>query len=448
MSSDISQKLAKFVCDTNLSDIPEEVIDFAKGLLLKTVAGMVVGSTMPSGRKLVNLIKMKKLTEDAVVLGSGFKTGLWESVLLNAFFAHASELEDDSFEGGVSWDITVIPLLFPLAQFLRSSGKNLLEALVLGLEVHSRTCSVATNQLGLVVVPGAVGPAAGAAKLMGLDETETQAAMGLALSSPAVTIFNFGTDAHYLESALQSLQGVVAAEMAKEKMTSNPLIEDYFIKLVGKENVNLEKMVEQLKEKWFFKNIGVKKYPCCYFNQRQIDVMLEIKNKYNLSIEDIEKVEVHASPADEPCNRGKPKNLGDLQFSFQHVLASAILDGDVNFSHFDESILKNSRYADAWRKIEVIIHPDWPNILMKAPAKIIVKTKKGKEISGERAYPIGSPQEPLSKDQYIKLFGKFTKNILSVPQIENAVQNLTNLENLADIGKISDILTYLLNSRT
>ena len=116
MEKEIAQQLAEFSIQTRYEDIPKEVIDFTKGLTLKTVAGMVAGATKPSSRKMAGLIRDQNLPEGVGVLGSGFRTSLWESVFLNAYFAHAIELEDDRFGGGISWDITVIPLLFPLCK--------------------------------------------------------------------------------------------------------------------------------------------------------------------------------------------------------------------------------------------------------------------------------------------------------------------------------------------
>ena len=136
------------------------------------------------------------MPEEAGVIGCGYMTSLWESVLLNAYFAHASELEDDSFyNGGVAWDITVVPLLLPMAQKLRISGKNLLEAIILGLEVHSRTAMLPSEHLGMCVWPGAVGPAAAAARALELNPEETISAFGLSMSAGPVLISNFGTDA-------------------------------------------------------------------------------------------------------------------------------------------------------------------------------------------------------------------------------------------------------------
>jgi len=159
MEKDITTKLVEFALHTKSENIPKEVSEFCKLLTLKTVSGMLAGSAKPSGRKLARIIKKQKHPEEVGVIGSGFNTSLWEAVFLHAYFAHASELEDDRFNGGISWDITVIPLFFPLAEKLNVSGKVFMESLVLGLEVTARTCLFSAKHLGLGQVPGAIGPA-------------------------------------------------------------------------------------------------------------------------------------------------------------------------------------------------------------------------------------------------------------------------------------------------
>lgn len=441
MEAKTALQLAKFAVETQYSDIPPEVVQFSKGLTLKTVAGMLAGSVKPSGRKMAQLIREKKLAEEVGVIGSGFKTSLWEAAFLDAFFAHASELEDDRFNGGVSWDITVIPPLFPLSEKLGLSGRALMEALVVGLEVHARTCQFYTEHLGLVVVPGAIGPAAGVARALGLGVDETAAAMGLAMAGTPISIVNFGTDAHYLESALQTLQGLIAAEMARMKMTSNPDIGTFLTGLLGKERVSEEKMVADLGRRWVFSETWIKKYPCCFLNHRQIDALLELKREHGLSYEDIETVEVHTSPADEPCNRPEPQTEGDFQFSFQHVLGAALVDGDVNLTHFSENAMKDARLKEARSKVKVVSHSDWSKELLMEPARISVKKRDGKMLSRERKFPIGSPREPLTMEQFRGLYAKFTQGLLTEAEISKTADAIMGLENLNDMKELMHTIT-------
>ncbi len=433
MEKEVGTLLAEFAVETKYEDIPEEVLEFTKGLTLKTVAGMLAGSVKPSGQKMAGCIRDQKLSEEVGIIGSGSKTSLWEAVFLHAFFAHASELEDDRFNGGVSWDITVIPLLFPLAEKLRLSGKKLMEALVVGLEVHTRSCLFSAEHLGMVLVPGAVGPAVGAGRALGLGVREMAQALGLGMSGVPLSIQSFGTDAHYLESALHSLQGMMAADMAKFGMTGNPDIGTYLSNYLGKDKVAPEKMVEDLGKRWVLREIWVKKYPCCFLLHRQIDSIIELRKEHNLAYEEVAAIEAHTSPADEICDRSEPKTEGDLQFSFQHVLAAAMLDGDVTLEHISDAAISDPRLMEARSKVKFILHPDWSGDILKAPDPVVIKMKDGREFSRERKYPIGHPKEPLSHEQFIELYSKFTRGILPEKAIVTTAETIFNLETLKNV---------------
>jgi 2-methylcitrate dehydratase PrpD len=438
--NDITTKLVEFALQTRYENIPREVIEFCKLLTLKTVAGMLAGSVKPSGRKLTRIIKRQNHGEEVSVIGTGWKTSLWEAVLLHAYFAHASELEDDRFNGGISWDITVIPLLFPLAEKLNLSGKRFMETLVSGLEVTARTCLFSAKHLGLGQVPGAVGPAVAAAKALGLGVRETAGAAGLAISGVPLAVQNYGTDAHYFESSLLSLQGIMAAEMAKAGLAGNPDLGAYLTNFLGKDKVSPERIVEDLGGKWVVCEIWIKKYPCCFLMHRQIDAVIEMKKQHNLSLEEVQTIEVHASPAEKVCDRPEPASEGNLQFSFQHVLSAAMLDGDVNLQHISDKAVNNPRLKDGRSKVKIIYHPDLTIEFNKAPARVVVKLKDGREFSRERMYPIGHPSQPLTTDQVKNLYTKYTEGILKKEDISRTTDMVLNLETVKRFRELIGIL--------
>ncbi len=441
MEKNVTKKLIEFVQLTPFESIPKEIINYSKILTLKTVSGMLAGSAKPSGRKLAKIIKQQNHPEEVGVIGSGFKTTLWESVFLHAFYAHASELEDDRFNGGISWDITVIPLVFPLAEKLNLSGKSLLESLILGLEATVRTCLFSAKHLGLGQVPGAVGPAMAASRALRLGIKETAAALGLATSGVPLSVHNYGTDSHYFESALLSLQGIMAAEMAKTGLAGNPDLGTYLLNFLGKERVAIDKIVQKLGEDWLVSEIWIKKYPCCFLMHRQIDSIIELRKQQKLSSEDVQSIEVHASLAEKACDRPDPSSEGDLQFSFQHALSAAMLDGDVNFRHICEEAVNEPRLKSQRPKVKIIYHSDWPVDFNKAPAQVMVKMKDGREYSQVREYPIGHPtQAPLKFEQVQDLYAKFTAGILKENEISRTMDMILNLEKIKDIGELTRIL--------
>jgi len=446
MKMEIAKDLATFALELKFEDIPAETSDFIKGLALKTVAGMIVGSHMLAGKKVVRWINDKKQSEEVGLIGCGLKTSLWKAVLAHGIFAHASELEDDRFSAGTAWDITTFPLTFPLAEKLGLSGRELLEISTIGLEVHSRTCLFyPQGYMGLTVIPGAIGPATSAARAIGLNVSETMSAMGLAMSAVPIAYLSFGTDSHYFESALHCLQALLAAEFAKEGLSSNPDIVAYVSNFVGREKVSAKDMVSNLGSEWLVHDIWVKKYPCCFHMHRHIDALLEIMKEENISYDQIETVKAHISPVAVVCNRPEPKTIGDIQFSFQHTLASAMLDGDVNYRHIDVEKAAEPKFKEAAQKVEIILHEDWATRYpMDKPARIEVSVENGQTFSRERASAIGAPEEPLAMEDFKTLFIKFTRGILPEARCSWLAEAIADMENLdiRDMEQIFGVLVY------
>lgn len=443
MTVELTRRLLQFAVETKYEDIPKEHLEFAKALTIKSVMGMVAGSRKPAGQKFAAMIKDRQLPEHLGVIGSNFKTTKWEAVLANAYFAHASELEDDRLTltktGGSSWDCTVIPPLITLAAELGLTGKALLEAITLGLEVHTRTCFAKVSAKDLSMIPGAVGPAVGVAKAMGMGLDETAMAAGIALSAVPLTKVNFGTDTHFLESALMSLHGVIAVEMAQRGMTGNPDVPLYMTNFGGKEPP--ERMIEDLGNRWWLRDIWVKKYPVCFHTHRQIDALLDLKREHNIAYEDVEAVEVDITHGEAHVNRPDPKTEGDCQFSLTHVLGCAILDGDVNLSHVTPDSADDPRLKEARSKVKQIFHDEHPDRWV-TPARVTIKMKDGRVLSKERNYIIGSLEEPLTMEQIRELYAKFTKGILPEDYMSETADALMNLESLPNVDKIMDMLVF------
>jgi len=442
MSTEVAHRLSEFSTRTRFEEIPPGTVEFTKGLCLKTVAGMLRGSGMPTGLKAAKASLQRAHAPEAGVIGSGFRTSLWNAVLNNAFFAHASELEDDRFGGlGTCWDITVLPVTFTFADKLRLSGKELLELSAIGLEVHARTCLFyPQGYLGMTVIPGAMGPAAAAARALGLDVPQTVSALGLAMAAAPIAYTSFGTDSHYFESAMQSLQGLIAAELAQQGATGNADIVTFMSRLIGNERVDAARFVQNLGTEWMLNAIWIKKYPCCFFLHRYIDSFLELTAAERLEYDQIDRVTAHISQVDRVCDRPDPQTFDDMQFSFHHILAAVMRDGDVNFSHITDRARTDPRLLEARRKVEVVFHPEWTSTYaMGTPARLDITLKSGRQLTRERSHVIGSPQEPLTLGQFKALFVKFTRDVLPEEELRWVADALVNLETLdrADVEKLS-----------
>lgn len=259
MSVEIADKLAKFIVETKLYQIPKNVQEYTKCIMLKTVAGMLYGSTTKAGRAITTMIKGHTPSE-AGVIACGFRAPIIDASLANGMFAHAAELEDDCFPTATA-DITVFPVVFPLADLLEATGEEVLEASVIACEVMNRVGKFADlagkrtmTGLGISPLPsyGVIGAVVAAVKLLGLTFEQVRNALGIGLATLAMgSIINFGRDAHFYESALACTDGVIAAFLAKEGCTGNPDFTGYFGSLLDAEEKKLEEMLKDLCGKWY-----------------------------------------------------------------------------------------------------------------------------------------------------------------------------------------------------
>lgn len=444
----IAQEMARFIVQADINDFPVETIEFAKQLSFKCIGGILVGSTVPSSRKILKFIKSTGGIPEAGVIGCGFRSSIENAALANGYFAHSSELEDDQFPGGGVSDITVWPTVLTLAEHLKLTGSEVIEALLVGEEVQNRIgyyASDLTEGMGIVGLPfyGVFGATAAACKAYELNEEQTAHALGIAISQGIGYIHNFGTDAHFLESAFDCRNGISIAKLAKEGMTSNPSFEKWLDTFVGEGKIQYDKITENLgKPPFYIHNVWIKKYPGCFFTHRYIDALALLLKEHHFSYDQIEEVTIDVGPTDAICDRPQPQTIGDGMFSFQHQLSAVMLDGDITKHTFSDQKLFDQEFTKARGKVKVRYPQDWPNRYMAKSARVEVLLKNGVREVKELEQSIGGPQNPLTMQQCVDMYRKLAADALSEKQIERTVALLSRLEQLPDILELMDIMTF------
>lgn len=441
----LADQLTEFVADTSFDDIPEETVSFTKHLASKIVAAMLNGSVTSAGRKTASYIKSKQGAPEAGVIGAGFRCALEDAAFVNGITSHAAELEDDQFPSSAS-DINVFPVILPMAEKLGLTGRDVIEASALGMEVMTRVGMFSISGKGFTDLPfwGVIGSAITAGKALKLSAEQLKWAMGIAMGRASGFIINFGTDAHYIESACGCRDGLMAALLAQDGMTGNPDLETWLKDTHRGHEIDVQKVVEGLGEpRWRAHEIWVKKYPCCFLTHRHDDMMLEILAERKIGYDDISKVEIDVGPVDYTCSRPRPSDPEDARFSFQHIMAALMLDGEIDSHHFSEEKLADKRFQEAWTKTSVTEHPDWPNTFMSGVARLSVVLNSGERIVKEREQALGGPDFPLTADQFKSLYQKYTRNVLKPDDIEATWQTLAELEQVDDLSNFLEKIVFV-----
>jgi 2-methylcitrate dehydratase PrpD len=446
---ELAEKFAKFVTHTEIQDLDPSLIEHIKKLTLKQVMGMLVGSTAPTAKKVLNYVKENPGRPESGVYGCGFKTDVAQAALINGFFGHASEMEDDQFPGGGISDVTTWPALLTAAEKVKLSGKETIVALYVGQEMQNRIAywaSVGTDPIGICNLPfiGIYGATASVAKAYELTEEQVKASFGLAMVQGLGYIHTWGTDAHFWESATVCRNAILNAILAKNGATSNPVIEKCLDMLTGGDkNLEFDKMTEGLGQAPYYTNdTWIKKWGFCFFTHNFVDVLADMMKQNTFQAEDVEEITLHFDELRKVVDRPNPKDAEDSRFSTQHILAYQLVHGQCDLGTCTEVAVEDPRLEEIRKKVKVVYHPEYAKRYFAGEGRLDLKLKNGKTLTGALEQPYGGPKNPLSMDESVEIYRKYCKGILSEAQIERSKDIILNMENEPDLQELFDICTF------
>ncbi len=445
-----TERLAKFVCGVDYRDFDAETIEYTKGICLSTLGMAAAGSVLKPGKIVIAYTKDRRAPEEAGVIGAGLRTSMEYAALANGHLAHTTELEDVGFPEAV-FPISIVPASFALAEKYRSSGRDVLSSIIVGHEVQAR--------LGLVTmrdsaaqrrgwhnagVLGAVGAAAAAAKLMNLDVQHTRMALAVAASMGSGLHRQTGAMSHLLEAGLAARNGVAAATLAKYGLTGGPDILEGERGLVDAVSGQQEVPLDGLGKPYMILNVGFKKYPCCYCGQRANDGVLALIREHSISYDNVREVELEVnSTAHEIMQHDFPGDGEHARFSLPHGVAAAFFDGDIFTESYTDAKTQDPRFQEAWRKVRVTVHPEWPAGPSAGVTIVSIRLKDGREYKKSVAAARGDAGNKLTTGEMMEKYTKCARYAFPKEQAERAAQLIMALDDQrVDVAELMSLLTF------
>jgi 2-methylcitrate dehydratase PrpD len=132
----LTEKFAKLVTGTSYAHIPAAGIAKAKDCILDCIGVAIAGSAESVSAPVMHYVQAVGGASDATLVGIGGKTSVTNAALANGVFGHVLDYDDTNqiFIGHGS--VVVVPAILALAEKLRSSGKDVLTAYMIGTEVQ------------------------------------------------------------------------------------------------------------------------------------------------------------------------------------------------------------------------------------------------------------------------------------------------------------------------
>src|SRR5258706_2048509 len=184
----VTDTLARFVTETDISSMSDKTLRNAKLHILDTLGVALAGVAPPVAEIALNYCKNLGASNEASIWGTKAKAAVTTAAFANGLLSHELDYDDwDAFIHVGHPSSMLVGAALPLAENIGASGKDLLKAYVLGVEV---ICKLAANSPNVqdrgfhsTPVFGSLGATVACASLLKLDVDKVKAALGIAASA-------------------------------------------------------------------------------------------------------------------------------------------------------------------------------------------------------------------------------------------------------------------------
>jgi 2-methylcitrate dehydratase PrpD len=455
----LTDYVAGFVVGTKAGDIPKDVVHLGKRSVLDGLGLALAGASSETGqiaRRYLGALGIGS-EKGSTVIGGELRPPARFAAFANGIFIHADDYDDtqlavakDRVYGLLTHPTApALPAVLALAERDRRSGRDLMTAYQVGVEVE---CKVAE-----AILPrhyqhgfhstgtcGAIGAAAGAAQLLGLDRDATRRALSIGATQAAGLRENFGTMTKPFHAGRAAESGVVAAELAALGFTASPngLEADRgFFRAAGG-GYSPEMIDGKLGKPWtfHFPGVSIKPHPSGSLTHPGMAVMMDLIRRHDLRPERVKRVSVgtnHNMP--NALIHHRPRTQLQAKFSMEFCVAILLLERKAGLEQFTDEVVNRPEVQAMLERVSFGMHPEAEAAgFDKMTTLIEIELNDGTVVKGAADFGKGSPANPMSDQELEEKFrqcaawggldGKTTQTVLDL---------VWRIEELQDVGEVT-----------
>jgi 2-methylcitrate dehydratase PrpD len=450
----VSEGIAQFVTLKGYEDIPEGTWNTVKNCMLDFIGVSIAGSYDETGQTIMRWANTLKGSPESTII-NGQKSSLLIAPLVNGALAHALDFDDISTSQLGHPSAAIFPCILSLGEVLRSTGKELMTAYVLGLEMVCKLGIVSKPDLPeagwhTTGVLGTFGAAVGAGKLLNLKSDQLVYALGISGSATSGLKVNLGTMTKPFHAGKAAMDGLLAALLAKEGFTASKEVFEgragFFPVLMPHRNP--QEILNLLGNPWDILEPGItfKSYPSCGATHAPIDAILSLVQKHNIRSQDVKRIRCFVTPfTTSVLVFPRPKTGTEAKFSLQFCTALALLQGRVGIQDFTDEKVQEILRSGILEKIEMTVAEDFaregyaPSFGVAA-CRAEIELNDGKVLRETVNEAKGCNRNPLSQSDYEAKFRACSEETMGREKTERVVEIVRGLETLTDINELTRIL--------
>ena len=403
----VTRMLARFVATHPTRGWNDAVEHEAHRTLLNWLGCAIGGARHEAADAALAAVAVLGPAPQATLLGRSERVDMASAALINGIASHVFDFDDTHLKTIIHPAGPVASALLALAEVRGATGRTLLDALVLGIDVACR--------MGNAIYPdhydrgwhitgstGMLGSAAACARLLGLDEHRTAMALGIAASQPTGLREQFGTMTKSLHPGASARVGLMAALMAQNGFTASARALEAprgFAQVVSPK-YTWNELTDALGERFEISYNSYKPYACGVVIHPCIDACAQLR-AHGVRPDEVERIEMKVhSLVLELTGKKEPADGLQSKFSVYHGCAAGLLFGRAAEEEFSDAIAQRADVVALRRKVVATVDDRFD----EASADVVAVLADGRREHVFVKHALGSLHRPMSDAD---LEGKF-----------------------------------------
>lgn len=440
------QGFYEFVTGLSYERLPAAVVRMAERSILDLIGTAAAGSQTDMARiasdHAARYMAAGAATLAARMLFDGRAAGPLGVVFAGGFTIDSFDCHDGHGLTKGHPGCAVLPTLVAMAETLgrELTGKEFLTGHVIGYEVALRAGIALQRTVTDYHSTGswsAVGAAALAGRLLGLDERRMREAVGIAeYHGPRSQMMRCVDHPTMVRDGAGSgaLAGLGAAFLAQDGFTGAPAL--------VVEGDEVKDVWSDLGERWRILDLYFKPHAVCRWAQPAIEAALAVRRAHDFSLDAIETLEIETFSHAARLNHPHPETTEIAQYSLPFSVAAATVHGDLPPFAIIGSALQDPAVLSVSDRVRLAVSAEMD---AQFPAKRLARARfrltDGRVLESETMTPRGDPDSPLSDAEIERKFHLIAERACGGGRAERIVETVAGLKGLPSVAPLLDLVT-------
>ena len=439
-----TEVLAAYVANSDFKVLPQPVIKEALRSILNFVGCAIGGSNHETVDIAVEAFAPYSGTPTATIFGRSERFDTPRAALINGISSHVLDFDDTHPECLLHPGSPVASAAFALAETFDLSGREIINAFVVGVEVECRVAlAVAPGHYAAgwhaTGTAGVFGAAAAASRLLKLDALHTKWALGIAATQSAGLREMFGSMCKSLNPGKAAENGLTAALLAAKGFTSadRPIEGKSGFAAVTSPTRDLAQITKGLGTEYLLLGNTYKAYACGIVIHPAIDGCIRIRERRQGSAQDVAAIELIVHPlVIELTGKQSPFTGLEGKFSVYHSAAAAYLDGDCGEAQYSDARVQAADVVSLRGTVKAVTDAS----LRLEEAYVDITFHDGQRERIHVEFCVGSLQNPLTDEALDAKVFKLCEGIIPEMRARESISFIRSLEQCKGIKGNLDLM--------